>query len=415
MWQLESLQKKIIKKALITILVILFVFLNIDVEGAPPEKQITVVFRFDDYSSLSSTEFEVKLISTFRKYNAVCTFGVIPYVCAGDIHDIRPQDIVPLTLKKAAILKNAIKEEILEVALHGYSHQTIRSKANGRYTEFSGLDFNSQVAKIAKGKDYVEEILNTKITTFIPPWNVYDTNTIRAVEKLGFKCFSASESVKAPESSILKFAPATCDLFELRQTVELARRVPDRQPVIVVLFHEYDFLEIDKEKGRLSYKEFLELMAWITSQQDIHIMTIEQATVVNNMNAIRFNNNTSLVKLAELIPPLKPLYNKLYPAGIYLSSTTANKMRFRCGVFLSMFYFSIFLVSVTLAFFIGSIVFSISRTMVLVSIYGGLAIAVLLTIHILRGSVITYNDAMAVITFIGICIGLLCCFFKLKG
>ncbi len=219
MWQLEFLQKKIIKRALIAILVILFFPLNTDAEGSPPEKQITVVFRFDDYSSLSSTEFEVKLINTFREYNTVCTFGVIPYVCAGDIHDTRPQDVVPLTLKKAAILKNAIKEEILEVALHGYSHQTIRSKTNGKHTEFSGLDFDSQVAKIAKGKDYVEEILDIRIATFIPPWNVYDANTIRAIEKLGFKCFSAGVSVKAPESSILKFAPATCDLFELRQTV----------------------------------------------------------------------------------------------------------------------------------------------------------------------------------------------------
>lgn len=414
MWQLEFLLKKIIKRALIAIPVILFFSLNTYVEGAPPEKQITVVFRFDDYSSLSSTEFEVKLINTFRKYNAACTFGVIPYACTGDEHDTRPQDVVPLTLKKAAILKNAVKEGILEVALHGYSHQTIRKKTDFDYTEFSGLDFNSQVKKIAIGKNYLEEMLDIKIATFIPPWNTYDSNTIRAIEKLGFKCFSANESVEAIKSSLLKYVPVTCDLFELRHTVELARRVPDRQPVIVVLFHEYDFLEIDKEMGRLSYKEFLEIMAWITSQQNIHIRTIEQTTMlVNDMNALRFNNNISFGKLTSLIPPLK-LFDSMYPAGVFLSSNAANKMRYRCGVLLSLFYFSIFLVSVTFAYFIGFIIFSKSRTMVLVSILGGLAIVVFLTIHILRGSLITYNDAMAIITFMGICIGLLCYFFRLK-
>ncbi len=249
MWQLEFLRKKIIKSALIAIPVILFLSLNTEVEGAPPEKQITVVFRFDDYSSLSSTEFEVKLINTFRKYNAACTFGVIPYACAGDEHDIRPQEVVPLTLKKAAILKNAVKEEILEVALHGYSHQAIRKKADFDYTEFSGLDLNSQMEKIAIGQDYLEEMLDIRIATFVPPWNTYDLNTIRAVEKLGFNCFSANESIEAMKSSLLKFVPATCDLIELRQTVKSARRASDRQPVIVVLFHEYDFLENNKENN----------------------------------------------------------------------------------------------------------------------------------------------------------------------
>jgi len=251
MWQLESLQKKITKRVLIVIPVLLFSPLNTDVEGTPPEKQITVVFRFDDYSSLSSTEFEVKLINTFRKYNAACTFGVVPYACAENEHNILPHEVVPLTLNKAAILKNAVKEEILEVALHGYSHQTIRKKAEFDYTEFSGLDFNRQFKKIATGKNYLEELLDMEIDTFIPPWNTYDSNTLRAIEELGFKCFSANESVGAMKSSLLKFVPATCDLFELRQTVESARRVPDRQPVIVVLFHEYDFLEIDKKTGRL--------------------------------------------------------------------------------------------------------------------------------------------------------------------
>ena len=173
MLQLEFLQKKIIKRALVAIVVILFFPLNTNAEETPPEKQITVVFRFDDYSSLSSTEFEVKLINTFQKFNAVCTFGVIPYVCARNSLDTRTQEVVPLTLKKAAILKNAIKEEILEVALHDYSHQTIRSKA-----EFLALNINSQLQKTTEGKKSIKNMLGIKIATFIPPWNSFDSNTI---------------------------------------------------------------------------------------------------------------------------------------------------------------------------------------------------------------------------------------------
>ena len=414
MWQLEFLQNKIIKRATVSILFISFFCLNLDVEGTPPKKQITVVFRFDDYSSLSQTEFEVKLINTFRKYNAVCTFGVIPYVCEGNIHDTLPQDVVPLILKKAAILKNAVKEEILEVALHGYSHQTIRKKEDLDYTEFSGLDFNSQVKKITMGRNYLEEMLDIKISTFIPPWNTYDSNTIRAIEKLGFKCFSANESFEAMKSSPLKYVPVTCDLFELRHTVELARRVPDSHPVIVVLLHEYDFLENNKDGESLSYKEFLDLMAWTTSQQDIRIRTIEQTSMlVNNMDTLRFNNNISFKKLTYLMPPLE-LFDNMYPDGVFLSTDTVNEMRHRCVIFSSLFYFSIFLSSVIIAYFTGFIVSSMSRAVKLLSIYGGIVLFILLAIHIIRGIVITYNDAMAIITFMGICIGLSCYFFRFK-
>ncbi len=43
---------------------------NTYAEGVTPEKQITVVFRFDDYSSLSPTEFDVKGLATSSGLNA---------------------------------------------------------------------------------------------------------------------------------------------------------------------------------------------------------------------------------------------------------------------------------------------------------------------------------------------------------
>ena len=47
----------------------------------PPadERHINVIFRFDDYSALSSTDLELKIIDIFRKNKASVTFGVIPF------------------------------------------------------------------------------------------------------------------------------------------------------------------------------------------------------------------------------------------------------------------------------------------------------------------------------------------------
>jgi len=155
------MHNSILIRGLIVILLSFTISFSAKANSTSEEKQITVVFRFDDYSSRSSTDIEIKLIDTFQKYNACCTFGVIPYVCAGNIHDTRPQHIVPLTSVKADILINAIKVGVLEVALHGYSHQTIRESMYYGSTEFSGLDYNAQVNKIAKGKKCLEKILDT--------------------------------------------------------------------------------------------------------------------------------------------------------------------------------------------------------------------------------------------------------------
>ena len=130
------------QRALITIVFVCTVLFTGCDKQPIEEKQVNVVFRFDDYSARSSTEMELRIIDAFRKNESSITFGVIPFVCAGDAHDPSPQDIVPLTSKKGEILKTGFEEGILDIALHGYSHQTIKAEHR---MEFSSLDYNIQV------------------------------------------------------------------------------------------------------------------------------------------------------------------------------------------------------------------------------------------------------------------------------
>ena len=275
------------------------------------QKLITVAFRYDDYSRFSNTDLEIKLIKAFQKYNIPCTFGVIPYVSDNcEVPDPGTQKVYRLSLWKASILNDAIKAGILEVALHGYSHRTIRIKAaDADYTEFSGLDYNSQIKKIAKGKSLLEKMLGIRITTFIPPWNTYDTNTIRVLEELGFRTISADNAGVIKESSQLEFLPFTCDVLNLKGAVESARKISDAQPIIVVLFHPSDFLEMGRKEGKLSYQGFVELLTWVTSQKDIHVHTI-----CESVDSCGFVNYYQLVFLLNRFLPSfsKKLLKRLY-------------------------------------------------------------------------------------------------------
>ena len=129
-------------------------------------------------------------MEAFRKNKAVITFGVIPFKVAGDVHDPAPQDLLPLDSLKREILKTGFEEGILDIAMHGYAHQ-----ANGseQLSEFANLAYNDQVGLLSKAKEFLQDMTGARVTTFIPPWNTYDLNTLLALEETGFTTISAAK------------------------------------------------------------------------------------------------------------------------------------------------------------------------------------------------------------------------------
>jgi peptidoglycan/xylan/chitin deacetylase (PgdA/CDA1 family) len=297
-------------------------------------QEITVIFRYDDYSSRSPINFEIKLIDTFKKYNIPLTVGIIPFICADNPHKPNIQQVIPLTQEKINILKTAIASGIVEPALHGFSHQTIREV---EYTEFSSLSYEKQMEKIAKGKKLLEKELNTKIAIFIPPWNSYDVNTLRCLEDLNIICISAGLQGPSDKNLHLKYLPATTTIPELRQAINSARQSSAPNSVIIVLFHSYEFFETNGDKDKFTYRafQFSNLLSWITSQKDIHVSSMSQIIKENNFNADRFQKNREYYSIKQLLPPF--LFRSLCFDGVYFPSqylSPAMEIRI-CGIVVS--------------------------------------------------------------------------------
>lgn len=60
--------------------------------------------------------------------------------------------------------------------------------------------------------------------------------------------------------------------------VDMARADLDRQPVVVMLSHEYDFKEIDAHRGRTTFLEFSALVDWLDNQPDVRLRSIRQVS-----------------------------------------------------------------------------------------------------------------------------------------
>lgn len=148
-------------------------------------------------------------------------------------------------------LRTAVKDPLVEIALHGYRHK----KAGSMTGEFAGLPAQEQREKIKTGKARVEEIAETPVTIFVPPWNAYDRNTVRSLEDEGFNILSAAGWGKAYDSA-LAFIPGTCRPNQTWTAVRQARKLVQHNPVIVTVLHMFDFSECGHEFAVLSFDEF---------------------------------------------------------------------------------------------------------------------------------------------------------------
>src|SRR5688572_22679677 len=105
---------------------LLALFLLMPVRTNAADKQIALVFRYDDFSNYSSSPLETAVLGLFKKHNLPVTIGVIPFSVPDSKPDAASRHL-PLALmpERARFLEEGIKAGTFEVALHGYLYQRI--------------------------------------------------------------------------------------------------------------------------------------------------------------------------------------------------------------------------------------------------------------------------------------------------
>lgn len=324
-------------------------------------QKIFVIFRYDDFSSLSQTDFEMELINLFNKFQISLTVGIIPYVAEGSWFNPSSQKNIPLSEEKIFILRRAILENSVEPALHGYSHRTKKDDPHVP-SEFSGASYEEQLLKIKKGKIFLENVLNQKINIFIPPWNTDDENTLRCLEELGIECVSSSFSGTYTESSKLYFIPYTTKFPELLRAINSARRSSCPFPVIVVYFHEYEFKDVDSDfPASFDLDDLNNSLSWISSQQDIQITSMNKIIKEYEFETMGFKNNKANYKLCSLLPPFIIHFFRLN-TGVYFCEHYLEKTKVKTPAVFLVYILFIFFHNWIFFFYNGKVYFyEISR------------------------------------------------------
>ena len=155
----------------------------------PVQTKKYVIFRDDDIGAGS--------LSTLQAINQVHIDEAVPVTLAitprmGNASSGNALLAEPLHSYLQSIRGNSL----FEFAQHGYTHynnvlQTVGTADT--LSEFRGRPYEDQYNAIKQGRDDIKAVFGVTPTTFVPPFNTGDDNTLKAADALGFTRYITSQ------------------------------------------------------------------------------------------------------------------------------------------------------------------------------------------------------------------------------
>jgi peptidoglycan/xylan/chitin deacetylase (PgdA/CDA1 family) len=246
-----------------------FAFVDIVAHAEIEVFLIHVGFRFDDLSPASDRKLEQAIVETFVSRGCKATLAVIPFKRVnGELNGLMQEG--------AGRLARAAAEGTVEIALHGFAHERRTSTPRGKPSEFSGLASADQLELIAHGLTRLKGVFGDNVMGFVPPWNTFDGETLKALKKLGFLYLSAAWDVPNEHRGDVVVIPRTCNLSSLKAALSEARRVQFLSPVIVAVLHHYDFAESGTHNTETNLPAFGAMLDWLSQQRDVTISSLAE-------------------------------------------------------------------------------------------------------------------------------------------
>jgi len=211
--------------------------------------EIVIVIRVDDISTQSGYTPSLDFLEFCRVNNLHVFFGIPPNR-SNDIHSLKNGVFhnISKDFEKVSFLKDYVDKGILEIGQHGWDHQMFKARMFGM-SEFKGRSYDVQYKRIREGKTLLESLFDAQVITFMPPWNNYDCNTVKACRDLGFKIFASHTSGEYCENIV--FIPTTClSVEELESAIKKIYEIEEKyevkkgeQYIIVLQLHPWDINE----------------------------------------------------------------------------------------------------------------------------------------------------------------------------
>lgn len=265
------------------------------------DKPVNVIhiIRYDDFSAASQTGVEEAVFDIFLRHRIPFTVAVIPFICEPkSLLESGAVKLSPFPQEKARLLDRLLREGLVEIALHGFSHLALAPMRG--YQEFSdAMSVETQRALIRRGRQYLEEIFGVKVQLFVPPWNRLGTSTAAVLREEGFMV-SADLSTDGNQDFELKQLPCATLIQKTRWALLAAQRFRGHSNMVGTMIHDYDFVESGYKVGSLRIAAFETIASAWSKMCNVRRLLITDAILCNGEPAAeRARANTRLRQRLE--------------------------------------------------------------------------------------------------------------------
>lgn len=333
------------------------VLFNFPVETLASEP-LKIVLRYDDYSSSSNIDIERILFESAKNVGAGVLVGVIPF--PGKIYPVNSGSqgnayLLPdLESEKINLLKNYALEGTIEIAIHGFSH--VNNAKQEPNTEFAGLPENIQEILLRVAKKSMEVATGLKVTAFVPPYNQYDTATLKVLDRIGFNLLSAGLAGPMEVSARIALLPGGPYPHRLKDVIFSAVSKGHTDALVVATIHPYDIIENNadlpdfrKGVGQISVSTIQGDLKQIKDLNAVRFISISEL-FEDDLSSDRLKANlrlrASMITRHYLLPEILGMYPL---TGLYYSENAANRI-YWSQIFLTTIIYGIFMMAV--AFFV---------------------------------------------------------------
>jgi peptidoglycan/xylan/chitin deacetylase (PgdA/CDA1 family) len=126
-----------------------------------------VVFRFDDIQDYYLTDAQVAMMNLFISKNQSLSLGLIMNHIGNDSKIINK-------------VHEGDQKGLFELALHGWNH-----------VDYTKISEQEQKDTLFKANEKMQKLFGHKSQIFIPPYDIFNNNTLKAMGQLGLKIVSA--------------------------------------------------------------------------------------------------------------------------------------------------------------------------------------------------------------------------------
>jgi len=138
-----------------------------------------VAFRLDDIQDYWITAGQEAVINVFASNHLPMTIGIIANYFGCD------PDIV-------GFIQNIVSTQPqMEIASHGYNHE-----------DFTTFSLNNQESLLRESIAKIHSLTNITVTTFVPPFNAWNSETVTAMTQNRITCFSSEEDLDDPPNAM---------------------------------------------------------------------------------------------------------------------------------------------------------------------------------------------------------------------